>query len=278
MSFAGLKVLSLESRKASEMEKLIGRHGGLPQVVESVRELPLEGHSAVDRFVAALSVRAFDMIVCMTGVGLAFMRDVVSASGSLEALVEGLKHCTIVVRGPKPVALLRALEVPIHLMIPEPNTWREIVTAVAARRERRIAVLEYGRPNHELTRELEQLGATVTTVAIYRWDLPEDTRPLRAAAHALARREVDVVLFTSSIQLEHLLRIAAEEGIESRVHEALAQHTVIASIGPVMNDFLAAFGLTPDIVPDHPKMGALVKAAAKASQQACGAKRPARVP
>lgn len=41
--------------------------------------------------------------------------------------------------------------------------------AVAARPERRIAVQEYGRPNLEMNRALESLGAQVTPVAIYRW-------------------------------------------------------------------------------------------------------------
>ena len=38
---------------------------------------------------------------------------------------------TIVSRGPKPVPLLRALDVPVAVVVPEPNTWKEIVDAVA---------------------------------------------------------------------------------------------------------------------------------------------------
>jgi uroporphyrinogen-III synthase len=263
MSFEGLRVLSLETRKAAEMEKLIVRHGGAPLVVPSVKERPLDRHESLDRFVRGLSGGVFDLVVCMTGVGLAYARDVLEARGMLEAMVEGLRRVTIVSRGPKPVSILRALQVPIHVLIPEPNTWREIVSAIATRTERRIAVQEYGRPNAEMNRALGQLGATVTPVEIYRWDLPEDTAPLRRAAHALARGDTDVVLFTSSIQLDHLLQMASEEGIQPQVRDALSRHVAIASIGPVMNDALAAHGFAPDIVPDHPKMGALVKAAAE---------------
>lgn len=273
MSFKGLRVLSLETRKAAEMEKLIVRQGGAPVVAPSVRERPLTDHESLNRFVEGLSIGAFDMVICMTGVGLAFARDVLEAHGLLDEFADGLRRVTIVSRGPKPVAVLRALKVPIHLLIPEPNTWREIVAAVAARPERRIAVQEYGRHSDVMQQALERLGATVTAVEIYRWDLPEDTRPLRSAALALAKREIDVVLFTSSIQLDHFLWIAREEGVEAGVRDALSKHTAIASIGPVMNDALASHDLVPDIIPEHPKMGALVKAAAEDSHDILARKR-----
>ena len=67
-------------------------------------------------------------------------------------------------RGPKPVGELRSLEVPIDIIIPEPNTWREIVAAVSQRPERRIAVQEYGRLNTPLHTALAALGAKVTPV------------------------------------------------------------------------------------------------------------------
>jgi uroporphyrinogen-III synthase len=181
----------------------------------------------------------------------------------VERLSAALRSTTVVSRGPKPVPVLRALGVPVTVMIPEPNTWREIVDAVAARRERRIAVQEYGRPNASLHAALEELGARVTPVALYRWEMPDDLSPLREAAMRIARGECDVVLFTSSIQLEHLLVVAATINMEQEVRSVLAERVVVASVGPVMSDALTAEGITPDVVPRHPKMWALVKAAAE---------------
>jgi uroporphyrinogen-III synthase len=157
-------------------------------------------------------------------------------------------------------------------MIPEPNTWKEIVDAVALRSERRIAVQEYGRPNLEMNAALESLGATVAPIALYRWELPDDLEPLREAARRLAARECDVVLFTSSIQLDHLLEIANSIGLEQAVLAALSE-VAIASIGPVMTAALTAKGLPPDIIPKHPKMWSLVKAAADEAPTVLEAKR-----
>ena len=172
--------------------------------------------------------------------------------------------------------LLRALDVPVHVVVPEPNTWREIVAAVAGRPERQIAVQEYGRPNQEMNAALEQLGARVTPIAIYRWELPDDREPLREAARRLAARQFDVVIFTTSIQLDHLLAVARELGIEGDVLGALRDDVAVASVGPVMTATLESYGLAADIIPNHPKMGPLVKAGSESAVAVLYAKRTRR--
>jgi len=185
------------------------------------------------------------------------------ARSSEARLSSALGKTTLVARGPKPLPILAQLGLHAEIVIPEPNTWKEIVQAVTPRSERHIAIQEYGRPNIELQTALENLGAKVTPVALYRWDLPSDLEPLRAAAERLARREFDVTLFTSSIQLDHLLEIAEQLGVQRQVRDALQQWTAIASVGPVMTAWLEAAGFPVEIVPIHPKMAALVKAAAE---------------
>lgn len=273
MSFAGLHVLSLESRRAKDIESLILRQAGVPFVAPSVKERAVEDHSIAFHFVEQLEAGAFDLIICMTGVGLVFLRDVVAARMPLDRLSAALRRATIVSRGPKPVPVLRALDVPVTIVIPEPNTWREIIYAVATRPERQIAVQEYGRPNLEMNAALEALGASVTPIALYRWELPDDVEPLRQAALRLARDEFDVVIFTSSIQLDHLLEVARTLGNENEVLHVLRRRVAIASVGPVMTESLQAKGLSPDIIPQNPKMGALVKAAAEQAGGILGLKR-----
>jgi uroporphyrinogen-III synthase len=152
---------------------------------------------------------------------------------------------------------MREWSVPVAVTVPEPNTWREILAATAARPERRIAVQEYGRSSPELLEGLRARGAQVTTVPVYQWDLPHDAGPLREAVRRLAAGQFDVVLFTTSIQVVHLLRIAAEQGIEERVRGAL-QRMVIASVGPSTSETLREHDLPVDFEPSHPKMGFLV--------------------
>ena len=155
------------------------------------------------------------------------------------------------------MAVLREWEVPVAIAVPEPNTWREIVAATDGRPERRIAVQEYGRPSAELVEALRDRGAEVTSVPVYQWDLPEDLAPLREAVKKLCDGHFDVVLFTTSVQVTHLLRIASEMELEDRLRAALAR-LVVASVGPTTSETLADFGIAPDFEPSHPKMGFLV--------------------
>jgi uroporphyrinogen-III synthase len=109
----------------------------------------------------------------------------------------------------------------------------------------------------ELLQGLRARGAQVTTVPVYQWDLPEDTGPLREAVRRLAAGQFEVAMFTTSVQVPHLLRIAAEEGLEAQVRAAL-RGMVIASVGPTTSETLREHGLPVDLEPSHPKMGFLV--------------------
>src|SRR6202043_3827024 len=100
-----------------------------------------------------------------------------------------------------------------------------------------IAVQEYGVSSIELLEEFRRRGARVTSVPVYRWALPEDVAPLQRAVTAISRGEVDVVMFTTSMQLVHLWQIVAEMRLEADVRQGLA-HSVIASIGPTTSEEL----------------------------------------
>ena len=271
MSFAGMKVLSLESRRSSEMAELIRRQGGVPVLAPSMREAPLERNDEAFRFAERLFAGEFDMMILLTGVGTRILHQTLATRYPEERFAEALRRITMVARGPKPLAVLRAMHVPVAVTAPEPNTWRELVAALAGRTESRIAVQEYGRPNRELLDSLRQRGAVVTTVRVYQWDLPADTEPLRDAARRLAAGEFQAVLFTTSIQIEHLLRIAAEEGLEEGIRRAWPR-IVIASIGPTTSEALEEAGVRADLEPSHPKMGFLVQQAAQRAEQILAAK------
>jgi uroporphyrinogen-III synthase len=100
----------------------------------------------------------------------------------------------------------------------------------------------------------------VTPVRVYRYALPDDVEPLREAARRLAAGAVDIALFTTATQIEHLAQIAREQGIEDAALEGL-RHCRIASIGPTTTEALEEFGIHPEFEPSHPKMGILVQEA-----------------
>ena len=272
MSFAGMQVLSLESRRSAEIAELIRKQGGDPMLAPSMREAPLERNEAAFQFAERLFAGEFDMMILLTGVGTRLLNQTLATRYPPERFAEALRRITVVARGPKPAAVLRGLDVPVTVSVPEPNTWRELLAAIKDRPERRIAVQEYGRTNAELLRGLRQRGADVATVRVYQWDLPDDTGPLRDAARRLAAGELHVALFTTSIQIEHLRRVAAEDGIEAGMLSALRK-MVVASIGPTTSEALEEAGVHPDLEPTHPKMGFLVQEAAQRAEEILRGKR-----
>ena len=270
--FSGLRVVSLESRRAAEMAKLILNHGGQPIVAPSMREVPLESNTEALAFARKLALGGLDVVIFLTGVGTRALTRVVETLYPREQFADALRRVAVVARGPKPVTALKELGVGVALTVPEPNTWRDLLRALDERADtlpligRRVAVQEYGETNSEFLAGLEERGAQVTRVPVYQWAMPDDTGPLRAAVEAIARGEIDVVLFTTSVQVIHLFKIATEMKLEESVRQAF-ERILVGSIGPITSEALREHGISPGVEPEHPKMGFLVDAAARTASQ-----------
>lgn len=262
----GLRVLSLESRRSAEMAKLIENYGGEPIVSPAMREVPLESNTEAQEFARRLAAGEFDIAIFLTGNGTRALARVVETVYPIEKFADYLKRCTVVARGPKSVAALKELGVSAAVAIPEPNTWHEILATLDRERiqlsGKRIAIQEYGEPNPDLLEGLLERGATVMEVPVYRWALPENREALITAVERLIHGQIDLALFTTSVQIVHLLKVAKELNAEDRVRAALTT-VVIGSIGPVTSEELREQGIHVDFEPEHPKMGFLVNEAAR---------------
>ena len=271
-SFSGLCVLALESRRISEMAKLISNFGGKAIVAPSVREVSLESNEEALEFARRLNARQVDVVIFMTGVGVRALARAVENICSRDKLSRDLNEIVVVARGPKPIAALREMGVRVRLTVPEPNTWRDLLTILDQNKDsiplagRRVAVQEYGVTNPELSAGLEQRGAIVVPVRVYQWALPEDVSALQNAVESVIRGDVHVFLLTSSVQVRHFFEIAEKMGRREPLHDALSQ-VVIASIGPLTSEELRSFRLSVDLECTRPKMGVLVQEAADKSPE-----------
>lgn len=274
----GLRVVSFESRRAQEMAELIRNYGGEPLIAPSLREIPLSENSAAIDFIGQLEAGKFDVLILLTGVGTRTLVAAVASQYSCERVAAALQRVTLVARGPKPVAALKELGLTPNISVPEPNTWRDILSELDSKadiRGRRIAVQEYGITNRELIAGLEARGAKVVRVPVYRWALPEDTAPLRAAIRRIVDGQVDMALFTNATQVDHMFHVAVEEKLDPSLRQAFSR-VLIASIGPVCSEALEHFGLKADLEPEHPKMGHLMAALGRHGRELLEAKRGAK--
>lgn len=268
IGFDGLEVVSFESRMATEMAAIIQKFGGVPLVAPSMREVPLEENRDAFKFGEELFAGRLDAVILMTGVGTRTLVSVLETRYSKEQIVAALSKTTLIVRGPKSLKVLRDLGVPPTIIIPEPNTWREILDELDENPRgftlpgSRVAVQEYGIPNEMFLRELEQRGVKILRVPVYRWALPEDTQPLRNAMTAIVEGRARVVLFTNARQIENLIHVATECGLKDRLLEALAA-SAVCSVGPRCSEVLIENGVTADLEPAQARMGPLVQEASK---------------
>jgi len=267
IGFNGLAVASFESRMAEEMTRLITRHGGRPMVAPALREIPLENNAEALQFGEHLLNGRTDMLILLTGVGTRALVEVIETRASRKKITAALRRVSLVARGPKPVAALKDLGLSATLTVPEPNTWRDIIHALDVHKPvkgLRVAIQEYGVPNHELVEALKQRGAHVMRVPVYRWALPEDTGPLKQVLDAVTAGQVDVLLITNAAQIDHVMQVVEQGKRTDQFREAI-KRMVVASIGPTASERLRSHGLPVDLEPSHPKMGILVK---EASEQA----------
>ena len=227
-TFGGLCVLALESRRAREIAKLIANLGGVPIVAPSVQRSSLGIKSrSLGLRPEDSSAREVDMVIFTTGVGVKALASAVEKACPRDELSRYLNEMVVVARGPKPTAALKELGVRVSISVPEPNTWRDLLTVLDQSKNtfpvagRRIAVQEYGVTNPELSAGLEERGAIVTPVNVYQWALPEDLSPLQKAVESIISGDVHVLLVASSVQIRHLFEVAERMAKSEPLHEAL---------------------------------------------------------
>lgn len=275
VDFKGLTVAAFESRMATEITRLIKRYGGRPLVVPVLREVPLKDNHAVQEFGARLMDGRVDLLILMTGIGATTLFDLLKSSYPWPTVLTALQRCTIVARGPKPVAALKAAGLQATLTVPEPNTWHDIMTTLDEHRPvkgLRVAVQEYGVSNPDLVKALEQRGAEVFPVPIYKWALPEDLGPMRHVLDDIIAVRVHVILITNAAQVDHVMKVLEQDGKVERFRAALKK-MVVASIGPTASERLRQHGWPVDFEPSHSKMGILIKEVSEQVSKALQQKR-----
>ena len=97
---------------------------------------------------------------------------------------------------------------------------------------------------------------------LYEWLLPADTAPLERLVEELLAGTVDVVAFTSQVQVRHLFLVAGEARRTALV-TALGR-TLVGAIGPTCAAAVDERGIPVAVVPDNPKLVPLLKALATA--------------
>lgn len=258
MSLARDRILAFEVRRAPEMQALLAKQGGQADFVNTFSEAPLNANGEAFAFGEELLAGLHPMVLCLTGVAVRRLLDLLRTRHEADALRNALTATFTVSRGPKPSQALRENGVVPSLVVGEPSTWREVLAALADRPEASLAVIEYGQPDERLLTGLVAQGRAVRRVPVYHYQLPADTEPIRAAIVRLIAGDYTLLVFTSSIQYQNLALVAQQQGCAEELRTAM-NLAAVAAIGPTMAETLREDGISVAFEPSHPKLGVLVQ-------------------
>lgn len=122
---------------------------------------------------------------------------------------------------------------------------------------RRIEVARSDHGSAVLLDGLAEAGAYVHETVLYRLTRPEE------AGESIERSiagDLDGLLFTSSLTVEHFLTAAESHGSRAETLTALNERTVVGAIGEPTRETAAANGLAVDVVPERADVGQLARA------------------
>src|SRR5262249_49049949 len=148
----GAKIVLLEARMNSELANLVRRHGGEPVSVPAVREVTKDSSAEVAALIDGLSGGAptkIDFIGFQTGVGGMKLLGEAEKLNRKEELIEALRRTRIIVRGPKPTAVLSRNGLKPNVTTKEPFTTSDLLEAMRPLEleNKTVAVLHYGERN-----------------------------------------------------------------------------------------------------------------------------------
>ncbi|MDE0817928.1 MAG: uroporphyrinogen-III synthase, partial [Pirellulaceae bacterium] len=238
--FDGLRVAAFESRRNTELARLIEKRGGVAFVSHSMQEVIEEDNRPSIDLANHIMTGEMDALVLMTGVGVRYLMRSVERHVDMERFLNCLTDMTTIARGPKAIVALKEYGINPTLTVAAPNTWREVLATFDTHlpaNQVNIAIQEYGKPNASLVAGLEARGAKVHSVKVYRWELPEDTAPLRENLQAIVDGDRDVLLFTSAHQLTNLLALAEQLDLLESLRDAM-KRSVVVSIGPTTSEWI----------------------------------------
>jgi uroporphyrinogen-III synthase len=200
-----------------------------------------------------------DFVLATTSYGFRGWLEAADAAGLGHQLTEVLGASMILVRGPKARGAVRAAGL-IEAGSGEDETTASLVDVAIERgiEDKTVLVQLHGYVDQDQLDRLTAAGATVMTVAPYRWSPAPDERAVTRLIEAICSRQVDAVTFTSAPAAQALIEAAEKQGGRTQLLAALGSEVLPAAVGTVTAQPLVDAGITP-VHPDRFRLGALVR-------------------
>ena len=248
----GYRILILETREEAQFSRLLKEQGA--DVVQcpmfAIKDAP--DLAPIEAWIKRAIATPFDDLVLTTGEGLRRIMKVVRRLDLEKDFIASIAKARKVARGPKPGRALREIGLEADVTTETPTS-EGIATTLSGFdiNDHRLGLQLYPDKDHsKLITAITQLGADIDMVTPYVYDAQAADANIVEAIGEMAAGRIDAIALTSSGQVRRLVEVARAHGLENSLRDGLAK-TPIASVGPVVSDELAAYGLRTDIYPAH---------------------------
>ena len=230
---------------------MLQKEGATPYRVPMVGIVDAPDPAPVVAWLRQLAGGAFEYVVFMTGEGVRRLLATADGAGLRDDVVAALGRAKLVIRGPKPAAALRDVGLKAELVAAAPTTDGLIATlSKEPLAGKAVGIVLHGAENPPLTDFLRGAGATVAAVQPYVYAPAADGERVVELIDRMAAGKVDVLVITSSPQVDRLFEVAERHGMQANLAAGLAK-TRVAAVGPVAAHTLEQHGAKVDICPDQ---------------------------
>lgn len=247
----GRTIALAESRQLQELARLLESEGATAILCPMLNIIDAPDPAPVLSWLSELCADHFAYVVLMTGEALRRLLQFAEHDRSRDACIAALARTRIITRGPKPGQVLIEIGLTPTLIAQTPSTEGVIETMRSeSLHGQTIGITLYGEPNPTLEQFLVSAGARVRAVMPYIYaPATEDKRVADLIVH-LEGGTVDVLVFTSSSQVDRLYEVAQGHNLLESLRRGLAR-TRIAAVGPVLAEHLRQQGAKVDICPEQ---------------------------
>ena len=240
-----------EGRQLEELAQMLEKEGATALRYPLLSILDPSDDGPVLAWLNDLVADRFAWVVLLTGEGVRRFVACAERHGMREPVVAALGRAKTITRGPKPVRALKEIGLTPTLIDATPTTEGVIESLrPASLRGLTVGVQLYREDNPPLTDFLTEIGATVHTVLPYVYAAASDATRVVELMHRLAARTIDVLVFTSSPQVERLFEVAQERHEDDVLRHGL-ENTQVAAVGPIVADNLRQRGVRVAICPEQ---------------------------
>jgi uroporphyrinogen-III synthase len=241
-------------RRASEQAELLRRRGARVLDGPTIATAYLASDERLRAATTALVTEPPTVLVVTTGIGIRAWIEAAQSWGLDQTLLDVLAGTRIVARGPK-----AALGLDVAATAPDERMTgvRELLDDLEPGAH--VAIQCFGDDTREVDSLLRRPDVRVTTVPVYRWHTPTDTRPAQLLVRAVLDGRVDAVTFTSAPAVRNLFAIADADGVSGELLDTMNAKTVAACVGPACADAALALGIQDPIAPTVGRLGLMVR-------------------